>query len=158
DNAYIQELQNERVVDIDLVKDILNIDFTRPIYSKTRCNMLNALDFSPELAPDAMKFDAVKKKVSDALAKANNQAPEFQKLTANVADPTDAGKHDFEATSFLKACDARSQSDRAGYIKDYLAYASHLRQAVKRARNPVNGGIIEFAETLPVDNLQETRA
>ena len=43
-------------------------------------------------------------------------------------------------------------------IKDYLTFASHLRQAVKRARNPVNGGIIEFSETLPVDGLQETKA
>jgi hypothetical protein len=140
------------------VKDILNVDFTRPIYSKTRCDMLNALDFSPELAPEAMKFDAVKKKVADAASKVQGQSPALQKLAANVADPTDAGKHDFEAASFLKACDARSQSDRAGYIKDYLSYASHLRQAVKRARNPVNGGIIEFAETLPVDNLPETKA
>jgi hypothetical protein len=160
DNAYIQELQNERVVDIDLVKDILSVDFTRPIYSKTRCDMLNALDFSPELAPDAMKFDAVKKKVADAATKVAGQSPALQKLAASTADPTDAGKHDFDAASFLKACDARAKSptDRANYIKDYLAYASHLRRAVKRARNPVNGGIIEFPETLPVDDLQETRA
>jgi hypothetical protein len=158
DTAYITELQKERVIDIDIVKDVLSIDLSRPIYSATRCNLLNAVDFRPELAAGDMTFEKVKQKMVDAFGRVQNPSPAVTQLLASLKDPSDAGKHDFAAQSFMKACDARSKSDRAGWIKDYLTYASHLRQAVKRARNPVNGGIIEFPETLPVDGLQETRA
>jgi hypothetical protein len=69
---------------------------------------------------------------------------------------SDAGSHDLAARNYVKACDERFKNDGANMLKDVLSYASHLRKAVKRAKNPTNGGIIEFAETLPVDDLPET--
>jgi hypothetical protein len=157
DSLYVLELLREGVVDIDLVKDVLSIDFTRPIYSPMRCGMLDQLSFAPELSPAEMTFAAVKKKLADAVANVANPSPAVAKLLANLKNPADAGAHDVEVTTFLKACDERSKSDRVGYIKDYLAFASHVRLAAKRARNPRSGGIIEFAETLPVDDLVETQ-
>src|SRR5207253_1300878 len=43
DTDYTQELQNQQIADVDLVKDILSIDFTRPLYSPTRCQLLEQI-------------------------------------------------------------------------------------------------------------------
>jgi hypothetical protein len=82
--------------------------------------------------------------------------PIARQFLANVKDEADGAKHDATVKAFLDACNARADKDGAGFMKDVLRYASHLRLAAKRARNAKNGGIIEFAETLPVDNLPET--
>jgi hypothetical protein len=43
-------------------------------------------------------------------------------------------------------------------LSDGMKWASHLRRVVKGVRDPINGGIIEFAETLPTDNLPDSNA
>jgi hypothetical protein len=150
DSDYVQELQNQQVVDIDFIKDVLSIDFTRPLYSPTRCGLLDQL---PDVPASEMQFEKVKSAVIAKLE--GTQEPVAQKLLASLKDDGDAGGHDFEIKKFLDACAARAKAEPEAYAADVLRYASHLRKAARRARNAKNGGIIEFAETLPVDNLPE---
>jgi hypothetical protein len=153
DNDYVRALVRQQIIDIDLVKDVLSIDMSRPVYSPTRCALLEA---TPDLRPDEMTFQKVKAAFVTSLGGVNT--PPAKELLASLKNETDAGSHDFAARKYMEACSARMTDDRPAMIKDILAYASHLRAAAKRAKNPTSGGIIEFAETLPVDNLQETKA
>jgi hypothetical protein len=153
DTDYTTELQNQQIADIDLVKDILSIDFTRPIYSPTRCALLEQV---PDVPVGDMRFDKVK---SAFIAKLEGtQEPAARELLASLKNQGDAANHDFEVKKFLQACQARSQSEPSAYAADLVRWASHLRKAAERARNEENGGIIEFAETLPDDNLPEPSA
>jgi hypothetical protein len=151
DSNYVDELQRQNIVDIDFVKDVAHIDFTRPLYSPVRCALL---DQAPDVAAEDMTAPKIKaawvKKLDGA-----TDAPSAQ-LLASLKNEGDAHEHDADVKAFLAACDARATSDTAGFMRDVLRYASHLRLAAKRARNEKNGGIIEFAETLPVDNLPES--
>jgi hypothetical protein len=74
---------------------------------------------------------------------------------ANLRDPQDATKHDEAVVRFVDTCRARSKSEPLAYTREVVRYASHLRRAARRLRNATNGGIIEFAETLPEDDLPE---
>jgi hypothetical protein len=150
DSDYTTELQNEQIVDIDVVKDILSIDFTRPIYSPTRCALLDQV---PDLAPADMQFDKVRTALVTAFD--GQQDPLAVELVASLKDEGDAANHDFAVKQFLSACAARGKSEPAAYAADLVRWGSHLRKAAKRARNEQNGGIIEFAETLPDDDLPE---
>ena len=40
DNMYVDELKSRMIVDDDFVKDVLMVDFTRPIFSDARCGLL----------------------------------------------------------------------------------------------------------------------
>lgn len=44
DNMYVDELKSRGVVDEDFVRDVLMVDFTRPIFSDARCGLL---EFAP---------------------------------------------------------------------------------------------------------------
>ena len=44
DNMYIEELKTRGIIDDEFVKDVLAVDFTRPIFSDARCALL---DFAP---------------------------------------------------------------------------------------------------------------
>jgi hypothetical protein len=151
DEAYVEELQHEGVADSDFVKDVLSIDFTRPVFSALRCRLLDA---APDLAAEDMT--AAKLKAAFIAKLASSSEPVAMQLVANLRDPSDGAKHDEAAVAFLDACRGRASSEPLAYTRDLVRYASHLRRAARRARNPTNGGVIEFAETLPADNLPET--
>jgi hypothetical protein len=155
DADYTTELQNQQVVDVDVVKDILSIDFTRPIYSPTRCALLEQVPDGAVSAAD-MHFDKVRAALIAAFA--GTKDPLAAQLLSNLQDQADAANHDFAVKQFLQACGTRGKREPAAYAADLVRWGSHLRKAVKRARNEQNGGIIEFAETLPDDDLPEPSA
>jgi hypothetical protein len=53
DNMYVDELESRGVVDQDFVSDVLMIDFTRPIFSDTRCSLLQFAPTFEQLAGPA---------------------------------------------------------------------------------------------------------
>jgi hypothetical protein len=145
DTDYVRELVSRGIVDMDLVKDVLHVDFTRPIYSPMRCGLLALV---PEVPSAQMSAAAVKTNLAAAAAQVTTLAA--KQLAKNLADPKDEAAHDADIGRFLDACVARGKSDRAGLLRDVLAYGHHLKNAAKRAKQKVSGqGIIEFAETLP---------
>jgi hypothetical protein len=151
DNDYIRALIGERIVDVDFVKDVLAIDMSRPIFSPTRCALLDA---APDLPAAEMKADNVKAGFAKNLAALGT--PPAKELAASIANLVDAGSHDFAAKKFMAACDERFKKEKPQMLRDILAYAAHVRSATKRIKDPAGAqGIIEFAETLPIDTQPE---
>jgi hypothetical protein len=149
DQAYQAELLGEHIVDDDFVRDVLFVDFTRPIYSSDRCGLLErgpATLADGEMNPQGIK--AAWKKALDGAT--DGVAKQF---LASLTDESDAAKHNADVAAFVAACDARQ--DKPQLMRDIVQWASHLRKAVTNVRN-ANGGIIEFpGATLPLDSLPE---
>ena len=129
----------------------LTVDFTRPVYSATRCGLLQ---FAPTLDASKMTPDAIRDGFKASLAGKPGAAAELLKSLGSKAD---AAAHTAAAQAFMKACAARPAKDM---IADIVARASHLRNIVKTVHSTGGGqagqGIIEFPETLPVDNLPDS--
>jgi hypothetical protein len=154
DIDYVQALVNERIVDDDFVKDVRAIDFTRPIFSPTRCGLL---DFAPKLDASGMTPDGIREGFKASLS----GEPAGADLLKNLEDTNDASAHGEAVAKFVAACRARPPKD---VLADALRYASHLRnvaRSVHASTSEIAGqqsgqGIIEFAETLPVDDLPDS--
>jgi hypothetical protein len=163
--GYVQELQTQKIVDNDFVKDVAAIDFTRPIFSKTRCDLLQ---FAPTLEGKDINPD----KIRDGFVKnlEGKTEPAAKELLGFLKDKKDGEAHDQTATKFVEACGQRSQAkeanERAAFVNDVVTWASHLRKASQRHRaviknndstQQLGSGIIEFAETMPKDSIPETK-
>jgi hypothetical protein len=149
DRTYQQTLINQKLVDDDFVKDVLAIDFTRPVYSPTRCALL---DSAPDLAGDAITPDALRAGFKTTLASATGAGAQ---LLASLGNTQDAQQHVADVTAFLNACKARPSKD---LLQDAMTIVSHTRKAMRRARHATPDGtlgILEFPDTLPQDNIPE---
>jgi hypothetical protein len=149
DLAYQAELLAEKLVDDDFVQDVLHVDFTRPIYSEARCGLLQ---FAPELGAEQLTPSAIK---DGFIANLAGQEGAAATLLKNLQTSGDQAAHAADLDAFIAACKARPKKDM---LSDGMKWASHLRSVVKGVRDPINGGIIEFAETLPTDNLPDSSA
>jgi hypothetical protein len=155
DVDYAQALITRKIVTEDFVKDVLDVDFTRPIFSPARCGLLG---FAP--SGDATKMTptdiakgfiaALKNKGADQADPTSDPAA---KLLANLTNNDDAPSHANEVSTFVQACAARGDA----VLADALARLAHLRQAARLLQTDTKRdgtlGIIDFAETLPTDKL-----
>ncbi|HSO40728.1 MAG TPA: hypothetical protein VLT33_49720, partial [Labilithrix sp.] len=136
DGLYVQQLVAAKIVDDDFVKDVLDIDFTRPIFSPTRCGLLK---FAPTLTADKMTPDAIRDGFKKALATETSAAG--KKLAANLAAAGDAAAHKTEVDKYLTACKAR---DKKALLTDVFAFVAHQRRAARANVANSRQGIIEF--------------
>lgn len=143
DLAYQAELISQKIVDDDLVRDILHVDFTRPAYSVARCDLVK---FAPTLTAAQMTPDAIRAGFKASLA---GQTGAAATLLANLNAAGDQAAHQADVNAFFAACTARPKKD---LLTDAMAWAAHLRRTVRGVRDPRNGGIIEFAESMPSDS------
>ena len=148
DKDYVQGLVDNKIIDDDFAKDVLAIDFTRPIYSATRCNLL---EFAPTLAAAKLTPAGIRDGFKASLAGKPGAAVELLK---SLGDTKDAKAHTDAANKFTKACAARPAKDM---ITDITIRASQLRNIVKSVKSTGGGqagqGIIEFPETLATDSV-----
>jgi hypothetical protein len=150
DTLYQDQLVAQAVVDDDFVKDVLDVDFTRPVFSGTRCNLLK---FAPDLPESKMTPDDFRNGFVANLRSATDEGA--SKLLASLQDPNDQQAHVQEVTAFVNACRARPPSH---FIADALEYASHVRSIARANRihedaDDADNGIIEFDATLPRDEF-----
>jgi hypothetical protein len=143
DLDFQQVILSANIVDDDFVKDVLNIDFTRPAYSAARCDLLK---LAPTLTADKMTAEAIREGFKTSL-KGQTGAAAVQ-LLANLNAAGDQQAHQAEVTAFFTACAARPKKD---LLTDVMTWASHLRKTVRST-----SGIIEFDGSLPKDNLPDT--
>jgi len=148
DVAYVQQLVALKIVDDDFVKDVLDIDFTRPIFSPTRCGLLQ---FAPTLAADQMTPDAIRDGFKAALAADTSAAG--KKLAANLAAAGDAAAHRAEVDTYLTACKAR---DKKAFLTDVFAFVAHQRRAARANVANSGQGIIEFSASMVTDDIPDT--
>jgi hypothetical protein len=137
DAMHNRALLEQKIVDNDFVRDVLHVDFTRPIFSRARCDLLQ---FAPKLDAASMNPQAIKDGFKKNLA--GQTSPAAKQLLANLETAGDAKAHTADVKRFFAACQARPKK---ALLREALAYASQLRSDFRALP------IAEFAETLPVD-------
>jgi hypothetical protein len=159
DADYINVLKSK--VGEAFVRDVLFVDFTRPIYSPVRCGLLEAADGLKSLdsAPKDILAAAQRKKLpgADELARAMaSTEPAKTRHTAAVG-------------AYVDACADRSQKEPEKYLPELMEYISQTRREARLLRVQLKGertkksgdnaegdfGIIDFSETLPVDKFDK---
>jgi hypothetical protein len=145
DVAYVEQLVETGVVDADFASDVLAIDFTRPLFSSDRCDLLS---FAPGFGEGSLTEaspDAIREGFVGALTQAA-PAPESPagQLLANLQDPADEATHRARVDAFLDACTARPDAD---FMADALRFVHSVRDRVRTT------SLIEHAEQLPQADL-----
>jgi hypothetical protein len=143
DSEYVNELKTAGIIDEDFIKDVLVVDFTRPIFSTDRCALLDSV-------PDLEEKDLTPDKIRDGLAaKLREKSPAATtpagQLLANLGNKTDAEAHNQKMQAFFTACAARPQKD---FLIDAMKVNSLLRNKAREL------AVMEFPETLPFDSQQ----
>jgi hypothetical protein len=151
DNRVLDTLVARGLLDDELIAGVLAVDFTMPVYSRTRAALIR---YVPERAKDVRDLGA-------QLIKALERAPATDRgakeLLANLKDPErTATYHRKAVASYLRACAKAAQDGKA--VTDWLKVASQRRVemvAVETAGHP-RGNILEagFRVVFPVDRLQ----
>ncbi len=142
DGRYSEML---RVRFTDLVRDVLMVDFTRPVFSTDRCDLL---EFVPEL-PGPVDADALR---DGLIANLEAAAPAATSpagvLLANLKDRDDLKAHTAKVDGFLRACKALGSRP---LVENALAIVSLNRNKAREM------AILEFPESLPIDDQKVHR-
>lgn len=150
DMSYVMSLERAKLVDPEFVSDVLNVDFTRSIFSGQRCSMLSngkgtagLVSKDPKLAELEGKLkdwaaavkanDSKKDAIAADIAKAipalftaalqakSTRSPAEDKLLTNLTDATQtSAQHQKDAQAFIAKCNARLQSTDAAAKKTAL--------------------------------------
>lgn len=137
DSDYVNQLVQLGILDDELAKDVVLVDFTRPIFSDDRCGLLESVPSIPVADLTAAKL---KEGLLANLASAADGSPEAE-LKKNLEA---TGGHDAVVKTFTDACAARPQKDM---LTDILKVLSLLRDTARTRQ------VMEFPETMPDDNL-----
>jgi hypothetical protein len=153
DFRYGLELIKAKVIDEDFARDVVHVDFTRPIFSGARCGLLK---FAPKLSAAEMTPAKIRAGFIASLKGATELAA--KQLLANLQAKDDQLAHQADVDAFLKKC--KEARPPKALMADLMTYASHLRRAA-RANTSAGGGqagqsIIEFSETMVVDDIPDT--
>jgi hypothetical protein len=147
DVDYVKALVSKGVIDDDFAKDVLSVDFTRPIFSAERCSLLEHAPTveAATVGPDTIR-DGFVAKLTAAAPKAGTPAAT---LLASLKNKSDAATHAADVDKFFAACKARPQKE---LLDDAVQIASMLRNKVRTLQ------VMEFSESLPVDSLKVSPA
>ncbi len=148
DHRFITALVAANIIDEDFAFDVIDIDFTRPVFSSRRCALLAA---APKLTRANITPKAIRAGFIANLASAGGAAPQ---LLANLANTNDAAAHQKDVADFFAGCDRRT--DKRALMADVIQFNDGVKAALKahRIQTPDGvQGIIEFSETLPIDKL-----
>jgi hypothetical protein len=142
DNDYINQLKAAGILDDDLIKDVLMVDFTRYVFSDDRCGLLS---LAPELPKRNLKADAIRDALVTAL---ENESPGEGSpgavLLANLKNKSDAAAHGTKVDAFINACKALGSRP---FLQNALAITSLHRNKARELP------VFEFESTMPTDNL-----
>jgi hypothetical protein len=152
DNQAIDALIKQGVLDLELVGDVLAVDFTTPVYSRARASLIR---FVPETAANAVEL---RDKMITALRQ-TPQDPAAKQLLENLTDP--ARTVEFHRKAALAYLDAVSKArSEPSAIGDWLRIASQRRLEIARAETSLDplGMILEpgFRVIFPLDSLSPT--
>jgi hypothetical protein len=141
DGDFVAKLQDAKIIDVDLIKDVLMVDFTRPVFSNDRCDLLS---FAPALSGDQLTAQAIRDGfIANLAAKAPVAGTPAAALLANLEDTGDAPAHTSKLNAFLTSCKSLAPKS---FLQNALAITSLNRD---KARDLP---IIEVPATMPDDN------
>jgi hypothetical protein len=141
DNDFVIKLRDARIIDTNFIKDVLMVDFTRPIFSKDRCDLLDqfAPEFPADLNPETIRDGFIAKLEAAKPAMGTPAAA----LLANLKNSNDGTAHTTKVNDFVTAC---TNLGSAALVKNALAIAALNRNEARKRP------IMEFAEAMPFDN------
>jgi len=147
DNRFIDALIEDGVIDDEFVADVLSVDMTTPVYSKTRSVLIKFVSEAVE-GPDELREHLIKELRN---APAGDRAA--SELLKNLTDPARTmAAHRAAAAAYLEAC-AAAASDPVT-IEAWLRIANQRRQAIDDAETALHpdGTITEkgFREVFPM--------
>ena len=119
DMVAVEALIDQGIVDKEFVADVLATDFTNPVFSKSRCDLLKSVpsDGGPGFVARFM----------DALRVV--RTPGAKELLSNLTDPArDSAFHIRQATTFLSTCQQRAENPAA--VLDWLRLLAQRRAEV----------------------------
>lgn len=134
DNLIIEELLERKILDKDLVADLLMTDFTVPSYSKTRCALAGTAP-NKGATPDEIR-------AAWAANLASSQLLGAAELKARLEKPDDFAAHTATVKAYVAACNGRVAKDALGFMEDTLRVVAQRR--------------VEFAAQYP--NIVESRS
>jgi hypothetical protein len=136
DADYVQQLISKRVVSQEFVKDVLSVDFTRPIFSDDRCGLLEHV---PSIASSSLSGKAL----TDGMLAEIGTPPAGSPEAELVALFKSSGGWETRVSTFTAACEARPQKE---LLADILKVASLLRDQARELQ------VIEFEQSMPDDD------
>jgi hypothetical protein len=140
DNSYVNKLKSNGVIDDDFIRDVLVIDFTRPIFSKNRCDLVQ---FAPELPAEKRDAASIRQGFIDNIkAKAPPAQSTAGQFLANLEKTGDSADHNKKLDDFAAACKARPKKE---LLADAFQIASLNRNLARKMP------LFEFREALPFD-------
>jgi hypothetical protein len=140
-SQYVDNLISAGIIDEDLAKDILMVDFTRPVFSTDRCDLLKKL---PKLPAAKHNPNDIRAAIAATFKTAPAGSPGAE-LAKSVADKADGPKHAVRVTAFETACKALGSKT---LVANALIVAASNRLTARGMP------ILEFQESMVSDNLQ----
>lgn len=137
DNDYVDQLKAAGIIDDEFIKDVLLVDFTRPIFSDDRCELLQ---FAPVLASADQTPESLKLGFLQNLGNPPAGTPAAE-LKNNLLTE---GAHAVAVDAFTAACTALGSE---ALTQNALRITS-MNRATARGLH-----VFEFPQTMPVDNL-----
>lgn len=134
DNDYVQKLKDAGVVDDEFIKDVLAVDFTNPIWSDARCDLLEFAPEVEEFTPDTLREGFLAK-----LDGAEEGTPAAQ-LKANLEEKENAQAHVDAVNAFVDACKARDQRE---FLEDMMFIVTARRDQARGLH------VFEFSAAMP---------
>ena len=139
DDLMLEELLRRGVLDEALITAVSGVDVSRPVFSPTRCGLLELV---PEEPVDGRDAASVRARLRSAVDQAEQTRPGASELAEFLRDPERARQ---VARAFVETCAARPEH---AFMQDLLREVSRRRRAARALP------IIEMTETLPVDDLE----
>jgi len=141
DNDYVSQLKAAGIIDDDFIKDVMMVDFTRPVFSDDRCGLLT---FAPKLAGEDLTASKIRAAFITSLeAETPAAGSPAATLLANLNNTSDAATHTAAVDAFTAACTSLGSRP---FLQNALAITSLNRD--KARERPV----FEFEPTMPSDN------
>jgi len=88
DDMYVNELESRAIIDQDFITDVLMVDFTRPIFSDTRCSLLQFAPTFEQLAGPAPTTGGEDTDPTDATDTDPTMGMTTDPSTTGTTDPT----------------------------------------------------------------------
>ncbi len=141
DNDYVNQLKAAGIIDDDFIKDVVMVDFTRPVFSADRCGLLT---LAPKLAGADLNAAKLRDSFVSALeAETPAAGSPAAQLLANLKTTDDAMAHVAKVDAFVNACKALGSRP---FLENALAITSLNRNTARKLQ------IMEFPSTMPRDS------
>ncbi len=138
-------LIDEGVVDATLVRVVLMVDFTRPIFSARRCGLLEGRLTKRAPPTTTRTAGEIGKAIGAALAGASAASAEAELAAALAESPPSVTAR---VKALVAACNARSHAtDSRPFLESFQAALSQKHNRARQVQ------VFEFSATMPGDDM-----